>query len=159
MREIIKSKLLFNEIKDFPAQSSQVTHVNFLGSVWLRSSQRHPMTGSMDIDCILSTAFKRGASDIHLVVGEPPVIRVDTGLLRLDHPALKQEDLKKQLSSMLNDKQQTTLLDEQDVDLSWATEQSRYRVNVHVQNGTLAIAMRSVKTKIPPIQEPNRHFS
>ena len=38
----------------------------------------------MNIEGILSDASKQGASDIHLISGEPPIIRVDTGLLRID---------------------------------------------------------------------------
>jgi twitching motility protein PilT len=109
----------------------------------------------MDIDAILKIASEQGASDIHLVSGEPPVIRVDTGLLRLDMPSLKAEELSKQISAMLNDNQQTSFVTNQDVDLSWATEHCRYRVNVHLQGGVPAIAMRTVKTKIPPLDTLN----
>ncbi|MBT4531252.1 MAG: type IV pilus twitching motility protein PilT [Phycisphaerae bacterium] len=109
----------------------------------------------MDIDAILKIASEQGASDIHLVSGEPPVIRVDTGLLRLDMPPLKAEELSKQISAMLNDNQQTSFANNQDVDLSWATVNCRYRVNVHLQSGVPAIAMRTVKTKIPPLDTLN----
>ena len=109
----------------------------------------------MDIEGILLTASEQGASDIHLVCGEPPVIRVDTGLIRLDHPVLEDKELREQLKVMLNEQQQFTLEEHQDVDLSWATESCRYRVNVHFQRGVPAIAMRTVKTKIPPLDSLN----
>lgn len=109
----------------------------------------------MDIKAILSFAFEQGASDIHLVSGEPPVIRVDTGLIRLEQPPIVAEELQKHLSVMLTETQQVTLLEQKDVDLSWATPRCRYRVNVHIQRGVPAIAMRTVKTKIPPLDSLN----
>jgi len=57
---------------------------------------------------ILFCASEQGASDIHLVCGEPPVIRVDTGLIRLDHPVLQEAELRNHIASMLNDNQQAT---------------------------------------------------
>ena len=109
----------------------------------------------MDIKTILSTASNQGASDIHLVSGEPPVIRVDTGLIRLDQPRIESKELNGLLATILNDNQQATLDEQQDVDLSWATASCRYRVNVHMQRGVLAIAMRTVKTDIPPLDSLN----
>ncbi len=109
----------------------------------------------MDIDGILSIAIEQGASDIHLVTGEPPVVRVDTGLVRLNHPILEAKELGDFIATMLNGNQQATLHEHQDVDLSWATATSRYRVNVHLQRGVPAIAMRTVKTKIPPLESLN----
>ena len=80
----------------------------------------------MDIGKILLDASLRGASDIHLVSGEPPVIRVDTGLIRLNYPVLDADELKAHLATMLNERQQETLASQQDVDLSWATPDCRY---------------------------------
>jgi twitching motility protein PilT len=109
----------------------------------------------MDIELILETAATRGASDIHLVTGEPPVIRVDTGLVRLDHSVLEPGELTTFIATMLSDVQQVAFQTNQDVDLSWATPTCRYRVNVHLQRGVPAIAMRTVKTKIPPLDTLN----
>ncbi|MDE1037422.1 MAG: type IV pilus twitching motility protein PilT [Phycisphaerales bacterium] len=109
----------------------------------------------MDIELILATASEQGASDIHLVSGEPPVLRVDTGLARLEHPVLEPADLMKHIAVMLSDTQQEAFQKNQDVDLSWATPTCRYRVNVHLQRGVPAIAMRTVKTKIPQLDTLN----
>jgi len=109
----------------------------------------------MDIEGILAIAHERGASDIHLVSGEPPVIRIDTNLVRLEFPLLQPEEIREHLFVMLNDKQQETLKIHQDVDLSWETDRGRYRVNVHLQRGLPAIAMRTVKTTIPELDSLN----
>ena len=109
----------------------------------------------MDINAILAVAMQRGASDIHLVSGESPIIRVDTGLITIDQPTLDAEELNKHISTMLTETQLETYHKQQDVDLSWATQECRYRVNVHMQRGMPAIAMRTVKTKIPPLESLN----
>ncbi|MBC8201927.1 MAG: type IV pilus twitching motility protein PilT [Planctomycetes bacterium] len=109
----------------------------------------------MDIEFILAAAAKQGASDIHLVSGEPPIIRVDTGLITLDQPVLDAKEMMEHLTSMLTETQRATLQDCQDVDLSWSTPECRYRVNVHMQRGMPAIAMRTVKTKIPALESLN----
>ncbi len=109
----------------------------------------------MNIEAILSSALEQGASDIHLVSGEPPIIRVDTTLVTLDYPVLGEDELREHLVELLNENQLATLNEHQDVDLSWATKECRYRVNVHMQRSMPAIAMRVVKTKIPPLETLN----
>ena len=79
----------------------------------------------MDIEAILATASQQGASDIHLVSGEQPIIRVDTGLITLEQSVLEPEEMEKLLSTMLNEKQLVTLEEQQDVDLSWAPQECR----------------------------------
>ena len=114
-----------------------------------------PDESAMDIELILAFASEHGASDIHLVSGEPPIIRVDTGLVTLDQPKLNPEEMNNHLAEMLTQQQLATLHEQQDVDLSWATSACRYRVNVHMQCGMPAIAMRTVKTKIPALESLN----
>ena len=50
---------------------------------------------------ILLCASEQGASDIHLVCGEPPVIRVDTGLIRLDYPVLQENELRDHIAGRI----------------------------------------------------------
>ena len=108
-----------------------------------------------DLQAILDTATRHSASDIHLVAGEPPVIRVDTNLCRVDLPRIDSESMQCILETLLNEAQMETLHEVKDIDLSWATSSSRYRVNVHYQRGTTAIAMRTIKSKIPPLETLN----
>ena len=110
---------------------------------------------TFNFQAILDTATSHNASDIHLVSGEQPIIRVDTNLCRVDLPTLDSEAMDAMLEAMLGDPQKKMLKEQQDVDLSWATNTSRYRVNVHYQCGKPAIAMRPVKSKIPPLNTLN----
>lgn len=110
---------------------------------------------SFDFQSILDTATRHNASDIHLVTGESPIIRVDTNLCRVDLPVLDSDAMDFIIETMLCETHRDTLKKTQDVDLSWATESCRYRVNVHYQRGLPAIAMRTVKSKIPPLETLN----
>ena len=110
---------------------------------------------SFDFQSILETATRHNASDIHLVSGECPIIRVDTNLCRVDLPVLDSEAMDYIIETMLSETHRNTLRKTQDVDLSWTTDSCRYRVNVHYQRGLPAIAMRTVKTKIPPLESLN----
>ncbi|HJN71265.1 MAG: PilT/PilU family type 4a pilus ATPase [Phycisphaerae bacterium] len=110
---------------------------------------------SFDFKSILDTATRHNASDIHLVTGESPIIRVDTNLCRVDLPVLDAEAMEYIIETMLGETHKETLQKTQDVDLSWATDTCRYRVNVHYQRGLPAIAMRTVKSNIPPLETLN----
>ena len=110
---------------------------------------------SFDFQSILETAARHNASDIHLVSGECPIIRVDTNLCRVDLPVLDSEAMDYIIETMLSETHRNTLRKIQDVDLSWTTDSCRYRVNVHYQRGLPAIAMRTVKSKIPPLETLN----
>ena len=113
------------------------------------------ITMPFDFQAILDTATRHNASDIHLITGEPPIIRVDTNLCRVDLPMIDGESMQCMLDTMLGETQHRTLQQTQDVDLSWATDTYRYRVNVHYQRGEPAIAMRTIKSQIPPLDSLN----
>ena len=56
---------------------------------------------------LLEQMVKMNASDLHLTVGSPPVVRVDGKLQRLQHDMLTSDETKKLAYSMLNEKQKT----------------------------------------------------
>ncbi len=107
----------------------------------------------LDIETVLSEARSRDASDIHLVAGEPPILRVDTHLLRMNTPPISEQELHALASSMLDDDQRDRFATEQDVDLAWTSGDARFRVNAHWQSGTPAFALRSVRTTVPALAD------
>ncbi len=135
-------------------RTSDVSSLECLSLTRLKDDEESP-TLSYDLQAILDAAAKHNASDIHLVTGEVPIIRIDTNLCRVDLPIIHPEAMDSMLHVMLGEQQAKTLEQEQDVDFSWATDTCRYRVNAHIQRGVPAIAMRTVKTKIPPLETLN----
>jgi twitching motility protein PilT len=110
----------------------------------------------MILEELLQEVFKRGASDLHLSSGQPPVLRVDGKLIRLDKPPMSPEDCQRLIFSMLSNEQRRHLEQNWDLDCSYGvTGLGRFRVNVYKDKGTYAAALRSIATKIPTFEQLN----
>lgn len=108
----------------------------------------------MVLDDLLKLTVERGASDLHLSVGEHPVIRVDGELMRTDSPVLDQATLREMLDSILNDHQKQVYDDELETDLSYSIESvARFRVNVFHQQRGVAAVFRVIPDKIPTFEQ------
>ncbi|MDI9404270.1 MAG: type IV pilus twitching motility protein PilT [Limnohabitans sp.] len=114
------------------------------------------MADTNAVDSILRAANDSDASDVHLVAGHPPMIRAQTVLHPLEMPALSSEDMWRILASMTNEIQRRTF--EQHLDLDFSYEIAgfrRYRVNAHMQRGMVGMALRAIRTKVPPLASLN----
>lgn len=103
---------------------------------------------------LLEIMIKKNASDLHLTVGVPPVIRVDGRLARLDMDVLSPDMTKKLAYSMMNEKQRLKFEESSELDLSFGIENlSRFRGNVFVQRGNVAVALRQIPFKVKSFEE------
>lgn len=104
---------------------------------------------------LLEQMVKMNASDLHLTVGAPPVVRVDGKLHRLsNYEILTSEQTKKLSYSMLNEKQKLKFEQNSELDFSFGIEQmSRFRCNLFVQRGNIAVALRQIPYKIRTFEE------
>ncbi|MCZ6810426.1 MAG: type IV pilus twitching motility protein PilT [Planctomycetota bacterium] len=110
----------------------------------------------MKLQDILSTAKKQDASDIHLVSGHAPMIRVHTVITPMDCPILTPESVHEALSEMITKVQMARFEESKDLDFSFEIEGlGRYRVNAHQQRGGIGLAMRAIKSDAPPLEELN----
>ncbi|MCH9770231.1 MAG: type IV pilus twitching motility protein PilT [Gammaproteobacteria bacterium] len=108
----------------------------------------------MDITELLQVTIDRKASDLHLAVGEPPIIRVDGELIRLDKPVLTNEDLHVAAKATMSEDKYNSLAEDLEVDFSTELEgQARYRVNFYHQINGLSAAFRLIPNKIPSLSE------
>lgn len=108
----------------------------------------------MDIESILKTAQEMDSSDIHLVTGHPPMVRVHTAMTALDFPVITAEAAARMLKHMASEDQLKVFAKIKDVDFSFELPGvGRYRVNAHLQRNTLGIALRAIKTKIPLLKD------
>ena len=110
---------------------------------------------SINIDELLKAAVAKKASDLHLKVGNNPIVRVDGHLEPLD-PNLKltQEDVVAIAFSIMNNQQKQRFKERSEIDLAYsAPGLGRFRVNVYQQRGTVNLVFRAVPTKILTIQE------
>lgn len=103
---------------------------------------------------ILTVAYNAGASDIHITVGLPPVMRLNGHLVKLDYPVLTPNDTLELCVNMLKPKQREKFEERGEYDLSVAFPGiGRYRVNVFKQRGSIGIALRTVTTDIPQAEQ------
>ena len=110
----------------------------------------------MDINELLEETSKRGASDLHLVVGNQPTLRIDGELFPLrEKPTLTTEDTERLIFSILTPEQKELFLANKELDFSFATPFARFRINVYFQRGGMAVAFRLIPLKIRTIDELN----
>jgi twitching motility protein PilT len=114
------------------------------------------MGNAMQIAEILRTAYEHDASDVHLVTDHPPMMRVNTVVAPMDFPVITDAALRTALNSMTNEFQQQRFEEQQDLDFSYEVANlNRYRVNAHMQRGSLALALRVIKTEVPQMEALN----
>lgn len=107
----------------------------------------------MEMQQLLELVVSRNASDIHLISGVPPTIRVDGELAAVPSESpLSPERIEKLLRTVMHPEQfeQLTVNKELDFSLSFS-ERARFRVNAYTQKGALAAAFRSIPLEIPAI--------
>jgi len=108
----------------------------------------------MEIRDLLLLCIEKGASDLHITEGEPPILRIDGILHRTPYSTLNKQDLKKMIYSVLTDQQKETFEKELELDFSLALPNlDRFRVNVHIQRGSVEAALRRVPLRIPNLEE------
>ncbi|MGE5308938.1 MAG: type IV pilus twitching motility protein PilT [Deltaproteobacteria bacterium] len=108
----------------------------------------------MEIHDLLITCIRKKASDLHLSEKEPPLLRIDGRLTRMDLPGLTKETLKKMIYGVLTDSQKEMFEKDLELDFSLALpELDRFRVNVHMQKGCVEAALRRVPLTIPSIEQ------
>ena len=107
----------------------------------------------MDLNHLLNKMLEKNASDLHLRVGAPPLMRVDGKLQPLGETTLTIDELIKTKDDILTEKQKRVLADELAVDSSYSVESfSRFRLNLFHQRGTIAMVFRNISTAIPTIE-------
>jgi twitching motility protein PilT len=105
---------------------------------------------------ILKAAHTADASDIHLISGQPPTCRVHQVMSPMDYPVLTPQTARAMFEQMASKETQEIFERQKDADFSYEVPGlARYRVNAHMQRASLGIAMRTIKTKVPPLAALN----
>ena len=111
----------------------------------------------MELDALLEAAVRVGASDVHLKLGRPPLVRRDSGLAPLDGAQILQaSQLEAVLQAVCQDspKQLAAFLETGDLDIPYTTAgELRFRANCFRQRGELSFALRLIPKAIPTIAE------
>lgn len=104
---------------------------------------------------LLETVLVQQASDLHIVVGHPPVLRISRRLVPLvRRKNLTADDVKGIAFAMLTPAQQERFMKEKEIDLSYNYEdKARFRINIFFQRGYVSCALRYISNKIMTVEE------
>ena len=105
------------------------------------------------IDKILSAAVKHSASDIHLAVGQPAIMRVHGELQNINDLILSQEEIKDLVNGMLNEIQRQQFEKELELDILYVNDFGRFRMNVYQERGQIGAALRYIPTEVKSLRD------
>jgi twitching motility protein PilT len=113
------------------------------------------MQTDVPITELLEIVVDRGASDLHLTSGAPPVIRLNGVLARLENYAsLEPDQLQRMIYAILTQRQRERLEQDLELDVSYALPgKGRFRVNVYFQRDALGAAFRMIPFEIKSIEQ------
>ncbi len=93
-------------------------------------------------------------SDLHLKVGQPPILRVDGDIIRLEEPVLEDVSIKEVLRTILDERALARFHETHEADLSLAVDGlARFRTNVFYQRGHIGIVMRQIPISVQTIDD------
>ncbi|MFQ6131598.1 MAG: type IV pilus twitching motility protein PilT [Armatimonadota bacterium] len=110
----------------------------------------------MDLDGLCSLAMENGASDLHVTVGLPPMLRIDGRLTPTNFEPLTPHDTQRLVYDILSDTQLEKFEQTRELDFSHGVKfVGRFRVNVFRQQDNLGAALRAIPSYIPTLEELN----
>ena len=113
------------------------------------------MATQVKIESLLEEVVKKKASDLHLQVSLPPMLRIDGSLKPVSVANnLSEEDVEALIFSILDEDQKQILLKDKEFDFSFAFgDMGRFRVNAFHERGNLAAALRLIPNEIQSVKE------
>ncbi len=103
---------------------------------------------------LMQAALDNNASDLHIEVGNPPVLRVHGELMPLDMPALEPEDTDKLMRSFATEEQIDSVMKNGGSDFGYAFEDKcRFRVSVYKCKGNIGIVLRLIPNQMIPFDK------
>ena len=104
----------------------------------------------MNLQALLHTVVGQCGSDIHFKAGNPPVIRYDGDLVRLDYSPLSRNDINSVVDEILTEEEHRIFEERNELDVSYAvSELSRFRVNISREMGNIRLVFRLIPFEIP----------
>jgi len=103
---------------------------------------------------LLRAMIEKGASDMHITTGSPPLLRIDGAIVPLKLPPLSPVETKQLCYSVLTEDQKIQFEKNKELDLSFGVKNlSRFRANIFMQRGAVSGAFRSIPFKILSFEE------
>lgn len=112
-------------------------------------------TTELRIEILLEEVIRKRASDLHLQVSVPPMLRIDGKLVPIaGYPVLNEENVESLVFAILDEEQKQILLKDKEFDFSFAFgDLGRFRVNAFHERGNMAAALRLIPNEIKSATE------
>jgi len=103
----------------------------------------------MDISSYFKQAIEQNASDLHLAAGSIPALRISGDLIKLNHEVIANENLEQAIFSLIDKKTVEEFKSRRELDFSQNFFGSRFRINLHYQEGKIGLTARLVSKTVP----------
>jgi len=109
----------------------------------------------MNLNTLFKKATELKASDLHIIVGKPPILRIDGELKVIpDMPDVTREKAEELVFSILTERQKEKFIDERELDISYEIPKfSRYRVNLHWEKDNVGLVARVISNDVPALED------
>ena len=112
----------------------------------------------IDIKKLLKSVLHFKSSDLHLVTGSEPQIRIDKALKPLNLPVLTAKEIEEMAYALITDKQKKIFEDKNELDFSFELDNvGRFRANYYRTIGGISCAFRMIPIEIPPLEKFNNN--
>jgi len=110
--------------------------------------------GHMEPDKLFKYAIDKNASDLHLLVGYKPVLRISGKLYDLEKEAVVTEEMmEKFVAGIISEDQVRRFRAEKELDVAYALDHTRFRINLHWERGYMGMAARTIPQDIPTMDQ------
>jgi len=107
----------------------------------------------MEFKSYFQTTIDRGASDLHLVVGAKPSLRIDGELSPIDDTIITEDFMGQALGVLLTEDRLRLFYENRELDFSADMFNHRFRINLHYQKGVVGLSARSIRMEVPTPEE------
>ena len=105
---------------------------------------------TIDLNTLLKAMIDQGASDLHLTVNAPPVLRINGQLVRTKSESLRSDDTQRICYSILTEEQKRKFEEHKELDFAFGVKNlARIRANLFVQRGAVAAVFRRIPSEVP----------
>ena len=143
-----------NDAEEDSGEAGEGSNASLCEDIEETTGTKKRAKSKLDLDELLKMMVEKNASDLHLTVPSPPILRIDGSLVPVpDMPPLDSADITKLFKQATITKQRTAFKKEKELDFAYSLEGvARFRVNALFQRGSISLAFRRVLVDIPSIE-------
>ncbi len=106
-----------------------------------------------EVGDLLQVMIKHNATDLHLKVGMPPMVRLDGELIPVGERVLNEVDCRRLVYSSMTQSQRSRLVESRQIDYPFSLSGIRFRINAFFERGNVSAALRALRGEMPSLDE------